>query len=79
MLLSKELENAINQQIGAEFAASLQYVSIAAYFDSDDLPQLAKLHPEDFVCCFSDSGIGFTFMGNNTNLAASLLRGLNEE
>jgi ferritin len=41
MLLSKELENAINQQIGAEFAASLQYVSIATYFDSDDLPQLA--------------------------------------
>ena len=41
MLLSKELENAINQQVGAEFAASLQYVSIAAYFDGDDLPQLA--------------------------------------
>lgn len=41
MLLSKELENAINQQVGAEFAASFQYVSIAAYFDSDDLPQLA--------------------------------------
>ena len=41
MLISKELENAINKQIGAEFAASLQYISIAAYFDSDDLPQLA--------------------------------------
>ena len=41
MLLSKELENAINQQVGAEFAASFQYVSIAAYFDADDLPQLA--------------------------------------
>jgi ferritin len=41
MLLSKELENAINKQIGAEFAASLQYVSIATYFDADDLPQLA--------------------------------------
>jgi ferritin len=41
MLISKELENAINQQVGAEFAASLQYVSIAAYFDADDLPQLA--------------------------------------
>ena len=41
MLVSKELENAINQQIGAEFAASLQYVSIASYFDADDLPQLA--------------------------------------
>ena len=41
MLIGKELENAINAQIGAEFAASLQYVSIATYFDSDDLPQLA--------------------------------------
>ena len=41
MLLSKELENAINKQVGAEFAASLQYVSIAAYFDADDLPELA--------------------------------------
>jgi ferritin len=41
MLISKELENAINQQIGAEFAASLQYISIASYFDADDLPQLA--------------------------------------
>ena len=41
MLISKELENAINQQVGAEFAASLQYLSIAAYFDADDLPELA--------------------------------------
>jgi len=41
MLISKELETAINQQIGAEFAASLQYISIASYFDADDLPQLA--------------------------------------
>ena len=41
MLISKELENAINKQIGAEFAASFQYTSIASYFDSDDLPQLA--------------------------------------
>jgi len=41
MLISTELENALNQQIGAEFAASLQYVSIASYFDADDLPQLA--------------------------------------
>ena len=41
MLLSKELENAINKQIGAEFAAGFQYISIASYFDADDLPQLA--------------------------------------
>lgn len=41
MLISKELEEAINTQIGAEFGASIQYNSIAAYFDTDDLPNLA--------------------------------------
>ena len=41
MLISKELEEAINAQIGREFGASLQYTSIAAYFDADDLPNLA--------------------------------------
>ena len=41
MLISKKLEDALNKQVGAEFGASLQYVSIAAYFDADDLPQLA--------------------------------------
>lgn len=41
MLISKELEQAINAQIGREFGASLQYNNIAAYFDSDDLPTLA--------------------------------------
>ncbi len=41
MLISKELEEAINSQIGREFGASLQYNSIAAYFDADNLPNLA--------------------------------------
>ncbi len=41
MLISKTLEQAINDQIGREFGASLQYVSIASYFDREDLPQLA--------------------------------------
>lgn len=41
MLISKELEQAINDQIGREFGASLQYVSIASYFDIDSLPNLA--------------------------------------
>ena len=45
MLISKELEAAINNQIGNEFGASLQYFNTAAYFDADDLPQLA-----DFFC-----------------------------
>jgi len=41
MLISKALEQAINDQIGQEFGASLQYVNIATYFDSDSLPNLA--------------------------------------
>ncbi|MDX1436563.1 MAG: ferritin [Anaerolineales bacterium] len=41
MLISSELEAGINAQIGREFGASLQYYNLAAYFDTDDLPQLA--------------------------------------
>lgn len=40
-LIDKELENAINRQVGSEFQAKLQYLNIATYFDSEDLPQLA--------------------------------------
>ncbi len=42
MLTSTKVVDAINQQIGNEFGASLQYVAIAAYFSSDALPQLAE-------------------------------------
>ncbi|MCP9493872.1 MAG: ferritin [Pyrinomonadaceae bacterium MAG19_C2-C3] len=42
MLLSAALNDALNQQVGNEFGASLQYVAIAAYFDSDNLPVLAR-------------------------------------
>jgi ferritin len=41
MIIGKELEEAINAQVGREFGASLQYINIAAYFDGDDLPNLA--------------------------------------
>jgi ferritin len=41
MLISKELNAAINEQIGHEFGAMLQYVAIASYFDSEALPRLA--------------------------------------
>ncbi len=41
MLISEKMNSAINQQIGNEFLASLQYVSIAAWFSSESLPQLA--------------------------------------
>lgn len=33
MKLSKELESALNAQIGTEFAASLSYLAMAAYFE----------------------------------------------
>ncbi len=42
MLLSTELNDALNEQVGNEFGASLQYVAIAAYFDGDNLPVLAR-------------------------------------
>jgi len=43
MMISKELNDAINTQIGAEFGASLQYVAIATYFDGEALKKLAAL------------------------------------
>lgn len=42
MLTSNKVIDAINQQIGNEFGASLQYVAIAAYFGAEALPQLAQ-------------------------------------
>jgi ferritin len=41
MLISKKINDAINQQIGNELGASLQYVAIAVYFDQQALPRLA--------------------------------------
>jgi ferritin len=42
MLISNRINGAINEQIGREFGASMQYVAIAAHFDCEGLPQLAK-------------------------------------
>ncbi len=41
MLISEALNGAINEQIGHEFSAMLQYVAIATYFDGEALPRLA--------------------------------------
>jgi ferritin len=41
MLITKKMNAALNEQIGNEFAASLQYVSIASYFASESLMVLA--------------------------------------
>jgi bacterioferritin B len=43
VLISRELASAFNDQIGHEFGASMQYVSIAAHFQQRNLQLLAKL------------------------------------
>jgi len=42
MNLNPKIVTSLNEQIGHEFQAKLQYLNIAAYFDADDLPQLAQ-------------------------------------
>ncbi len=42
MLISDAMNEAIDEQIGHEFAAMLQYVAIATYFDGEALPMLAR-------------------------------------
>ena len=42
MTIGKKLLAALNEQVGNEFHASLQYVSLASYFEAEALPQLAK-------------------------------------
>ena len=41
MLISNEMTKKMNAQIGSELGASNQYLRIAAYFDNDNLPELA--------------------------------------
>jgi len=43
MMISKELVKGFNAQVGHEFGASMQYLSIAGYFDLQNLKLLAKL------------------------------------
>ena len=42
MLITEAMNQQMNEQIGHEFGASLQYVNIAAYFDNAGLPVLAQ-------------------------------------
>lgn len=42
MVSSQELIDALNRQVGNEMGASMLYISIASYFDSEDLEQLAS-------------------------------------
>ena len=42
MLISKEMQAKINEQVGNELLASHQYIHIATYFDGEGLPSLAQ-------------------------------------
>lgn len=42
MLISQKVVTAINEQIGNEFNAFLQYVGIASHFDAEALPELSS-------------------------------------
>ncbi|MGZ4967725.1 MAG: ferritin [Chthoniobacterales bacterium] len=42
MLTTKKIIDAINEQIGYEFSASMQYYAIAAHFATEALPQLSS-------------------------------------
>ena len=41
MLISDKIATSLNEQVGHEFGAMLQYVAIASYFDTEGLPELA--------------------------------------
>ena len=42
MLISETMSDAINEQIGHEFTAMLQYMAIATCFNGEGLPMLAR-------------------------------------
>jgi ferritin len=66
MLTSQRIIDAINEQIGCEFSAMLQYIAIASHFDSETLPELSahflrqadeeKEHAMRFVQFVTDTG-----------------------
>lgn len=41
-MLNKEVESALNDQINAEFYSSYLYLSMAAWFEGNDLPGMAR-------------------------------------
>ena len=68
MLASNKMIDAMNRQIGNEFGAMIQYFAIAAYFDSEALPELyahfskqaeeEKEHAHKFIKYITDIGGG---------------------
>jgi ferritin len=73
LLISPTLAAALNEQIGHEFGASLQYVAIAAHFSSRSLTLLAKLfmqqadeerlHAQKFIQYLIDTKGGLAIPG----------------
>jgi ferritin len=73
MLISDDLAKAMNEQVGRELGASNQYVNIAAYFDSESLPELAaffyrqadeeRMHAMKFVHYIVEAGGGVAIPG----------------
>ncbi len=66
MLISEKLNQALNNQIGSELGASHQYLQLAAFFQNEDLPELAgfffrqsdeeRQHAMKFVHYILDAG-----------------------
>ena len=66
MLISEKIAAALNEQVGYEFSAMLQYVAIAAHFDRETLPLLSayfykqaeeeKVHAHKFIKFILDVG-----------------------
>jgi len=42
MLISQAINDAVNEQIGYEFGAMMQYIAIAAHFEAESLPCLSR-------------------------------------
>lgn len=42
MMITQKMQKALNAQIGMEFAAAMKYDAMAAHFDAEAYPQLAK-------------------------------------
>lgn len=65
-ITSQKIIDAINEQIGHEFSAMLQYTSISAHFTGETLPELAayfarqaeeeKMHAHKFIAYVVDAG-----------------------
>ena len=70
MMISDKMSEALNEQVGHEFGAYLQYLSIASYFESESLPELAgfffaqaedeRSHAMKFVKYINDAGANLT-------------------